>query len=120
VLLFSTSNISFAQEQFCQAPVEFIGEPSPGFCSGPLPVCTTILGTAISESSQLPSNILSGIICIQGNFTITAGTNFTFQNATILVEPNLEIIVSAGASLNLDQASIYGCGGAMERHQIVK
>jgi hypothetical protein len=111
VLLFSTSNISFAQEQFCQAPVEFIGEPSPGFCSGPLPVCTTILGTAISESSQLPSNILSGIICIQGNFTITAGTNFTFQNATILVEPNLEIIVSAGASLNLDQASIYGCGG---------
>jgi hypothetical protein len=111
VLLFSISNISFAQEQFCQAPVEFIGEPSPGFCSGPLPVCTTILGTSISESSQLPSNILSGTICIQGNFTITAGTNFTFQNATILVEPNLEIIVASGASLVLDQASIYGCGG---------
>lgn len=100
----------FSQEE-CQAPVYFIGEPESGFCSGQLPVCTTILGTTITQSSQIPSGVLSGTICIEGNFTINAGIGFTFIDATILISPNVEIIIEPIASLTLDNASLHGCNG---------
>jgi len=95
----------------CQPLVEFRGEPESGFCSGSVPNCATILGTSITESSQIPLGVLSGIICIEGDFNISTGFSFSFVNATILIAPNVEIVVEAGAILTLNNASLHGCEG---------
>jgi hypothetical protein len=91
--------------------VFFEGEPESGFCMGQLPTCTTILGTTITQSSQIPGGILSGAICIVGDFTISSGDAFTFLNATILIEPEVEIKVDPLASLLVDNSDLHGCNG---------
>ncbi|HAD13339.1 MAG TPA: hypothetical protein DCF33_12990, partial [Saprospirales bacterium] len=80
-------------------------------CSGPLPTCTTILGTTITQSSQIPTGILSGTICIVGDFTISSGNAFTFLNATILISPEVEIKIDPLASLVIDNSDLHGCNG---------
>ncbi|MBN8679715.1 MAG: T9SS type A sorting domain-containing protein [Chitinophagales bacterium] len=98
-------------QENCQAPVFFEGEPESGFCMGQLPTCTTILGTTITQSSQIPGGILSGTICIEGDFTITSGSTFTFLFATILISPEVEIRVDPSASLLISSSDLHGCNG---------
>jgi hypothetical protein len=98
----------------CQNPVFFRGTPVPDCNQVILPPnsCTTSLGGLIHHSSQLPSNVLSGNICVQGgNFFISANSSFTFQNANIIIAPNAEIVVEDGAELILDNATLKGCEG---------
>lgn len=105
------STFSLSAQEECQSPVFFEGEPESGFCSGPLPNCTTVLGTSITQSSQLPAAVLSGTICIQGNFTISTGFPLTFINATVLIAPEVEIIVQEQSTFTLNNSSLHGCDG---------
>lgn len=120
LLLLLTLNSVFAQVNpidECKSPVVWTGGEIQPFCSkiGPNPPsgsCAISLGTTLHHSSQLASNTLSGTVCISGgSFSITANTEFTFQNATVYIAPNVAIIVEAGAILNLDNASLHGCDG---------
>jgi hypothetical protein len=112
LLIFSMQFSIFLQAQEnCQPPVFFEGEPESGFCSGQLPTCTIVLGTTITQSSQIPSGILSGTICIEGDFTITSGNAFTFLFATILISPEVEIRVDPSASLLISSSDLHGCNG---------
>lgn len=110
-LLLSTLPFSLSAQEGCQSPVFFEGEPESGFCSGPLPNCTIVLGTTITQSSQLPAAIISGTICIQGNFTISTGFPLTFINATVLIAPEVEITVDQQSTFRLNNASLHGCNG---------
>ena len=92
----------------------FSGIPVPSCTKVALPPnsCLTSLGGPIHHSDQLPTNVLTGNICIQGgNFFITSNSTFTFQNATIIIAPNAEIVVEEGAELILDNATLKGCEG---------
>lgn len=78
--------------------------------------CTSPLGSSTvpvtgANSSSYPFGLLGTTIAINGNFTIN--TNFTITNKTLLMAPNIKIIVLPGAKLTINKSKLYSCGTDM-------
>jgi hypothetical protein len=120
LLVLFTSNI-FSQEAFSpkcnDSNLTFNGIPSITLCEENINfVCEHQigLGTQKTKASDLGTSILSGNICIVGDFLVDIP--FTFLDATIKINPDVKIIVKesingydAGSILSVNNSKLFSC-----------
>jgi len=118
-----TARSGFAQEppqQPCQEETPtFTGLPEQTLCQKyPNFNCEIQIGagTQFPKSSLLGSAMLSGNVCVVGNFEVDVP--FTFQNALVKINPGVTIAITpspngydSGSSLGIDNSKLFACSG---------
>ena len=110
LILFSNS-IIFGQNNDCIEPnFPFDGIPKTPLCEeiGDMQFDLYVgEGTTTTHSSQIGNPLPTHEIRVVGNFTID--NNFLLNNSTVMIDPDVSIIIEEDAHLIIDNSSLFAC-----------